>query len=70
MPASLRTEPHSRRIKVKITVQDSVADGLMLQQSFEVVYVVHSQRVPGVRQSYTANVWRASVRSCAPRQVA
>lgn len=31
------TEPHSRRIKVKITVQDSVSDGVLMQQSFEVV---------------------------------
>ncbi|KAH8895642.1 nonsense-mediated mRNA decay protein 3 [Thozetella sp. PMI_491] len=55
------TEPHSRRVKVKITVQDSVADGIMLQQSFEVVYVVHSQQCPECAKSYTANVWRASV---------
>lgn len=31
------TEPHSRRIRVKITVQDAVSDGVLMQQSFEVV---------------------------------
>lgn len=31
------TEPHSRRVKVKITVQDSVSDSVLMQQSFEVV---------------------------------
>lgn len=31
------TEPHSRRVRVKITVQDSVSDGVLMQQSFEVV---------------------------------
>lgn len=31
------TEPHSRRIKVKITVQDAISDGVLMQQSFEVV---------------------------------
>ena len=56
------TEPHSRRIRVKITVQDSVAEGVMLQQSFEVVYIVHAQQCPECAKSYTANVWRASVR--------
>lgn len=55
------TEPHSRRIKVKITVQDSVAHGVVLQQAFEVTYVVSTQQCPDCRKSYTANVWRASV---------
>ncbi|KAK4643974.1 ribosome-binding protein [Podospora bellae-mahoneyi] len=55
------TEPHSRRIKVKITIQDSVADGVLMQQSFEVVYVVGTQQCKDCAKSYTANVWRASV---------
>jgi len=55
------TEPHSRRIKVKITVQDAVADGVLMQQSFEVVYVVAYQQCRDCAKSYTANVWRASV---------
>ncbi|RDA96253.1 hypothetical protein CP533_1763 [Ophiocordyceps camponoti-saundersi (nom. inval.)] len=55
------TEPHSRRIKVKITIQDSVQDGMLLQQSFEVVYVVATQQCPECAKSYTANVWRACV---------
>jgi NMD3 family len=40
----LYTEPHSRRIKVKITIQDSVAEGVLMQQSFEVTYVVNYQQ--------------------------
>ena len=55
------TEPHSRRIKVKITVQDSVQDGILLQQSFEVMFVVATQQCPECAKSYTANVWRACV---------
>ncbi|AEO67188.1 89723a60-ec0c-4f8e-a631-1ece2d6d8dc2 [Thermothielavioides terrestris] len=55
------TEPHSRRIKVKITIQDSVADGVLMQQSFEVVYVVAYQQCRECAKSYTANVWRANV---------
>ena len=38
------TEPHSKRIKVKITIQDSVMDGVLLQQTFEVIYVVSTQQ--------------------------
>ncbi len=55
------TEPHSRRIRVKLTVQDSVADGVLLQQSFEVVYIVGTQQCPECQKSFTANVWRACV---------
>lgn len=55
------TEPHSRRVKVKLTIQDAVQDGVLLQQSFEVVYVVAYQQCPECAKSYTANVWRASV---------
>jgi nonsense-mediated mRNA decay protein 3 len=55
------TEPHSRRIKVKLTIQDSVSEGVVLQQSFEVEYVVAYQQCPDCAKSYTANTWRASV---------
>ena len=55
------TEPHSRRVKVKITVQDSVSDGVLLQQSFEVVFVVAYQQCPECAKSYTPNIWRACV---------
>ncbi|KAK3389828.1 NMD3 family-domain-containing protein [Podospora didyma] len=55
------TEPHSRRIRVKITVQDTVSEGVMMQQSFEVVYVVASQQCKDCAKSYTANTWMAVV---------
>lgn len=55
------TEPHSRRIRVQITIQDSVTDGVLMQQSFEVVYVVAYQQCRDCAKSYTANVWRAAV---------
>lgn len=55
------TEAHSRRVKVKLTVQDSVSEGVLLQQTFEVTYVVAYQQCPECAKSYTANVWRASV---------
>ena len=55
------TEPHSRRIKVKLTIQDSVSEGVVLQQAFEVEYVVAYQQCPECAKSYTANTWRACV---------
>jgi nonsense-mediated mRNA decay protein 3 len=55
------TEPHSRRIKVKITIQDAVQDGVLLQQSFEVIYVVHTQQCRECAKSYTPAHWQACV---------
>ncbi|KPI39041.1 60S ribosomal export protein NMD3 [Cyphellophora attinorum] len=57
----LWTEPHSKRIKVKITVQQEAFEGAIIQQTFEVEYVVAGQQCPDCAKSYTANVWRASV---------
>ena len=57
----LWTEPHSKRIKVRITVQQEAFEGAILQQTFEVEYVVASQQCPDCAKSYTANTWRAVV---------
>ncbi|KAF1955837.1 NMD3-domain-containing protein [Byssothecium circinans] len=55
------TEPHSRRIKVKITVQQEIGDGAIMQQSFEVEYTQNYHQCPDCAKSYTHNTWRASV---------
>ncbi|KAJ5634403.1 ribosome-binding protein [Penicillium herquei] len=55
------TEPHSRRIKVKITIQQEAFQGTIIQQTFEVEYVVASQQCDDCKKSYTHNTWRASV---------
>jgi nonsense-mediated mRNA decay protein 3 len=55
------TEPHSRRIKVKITIQQEAFQDTILQQAFEVEYVVAYQQCPDCQKSYTANTWRAVV---------
>ncbi|KZF23172.1 nonsense-mediated mRNA decay protein 3 [Xylona heveae TC161] len=55
------TEPHSRRIKLRITVQQEVFQGTILQQTFEVEFVQAYQQCPDCAKSYTANTWRAVV---------
>lgn len=57
----LWTEPHSKRIKVKITIQQEGIQETILQQSFEVMYVVAGYQCPECAKSYTPNTWRASV---------
>ena len=55
------TEPHSRRIKLKVTVQQEVFEGTVLQQTFEVEYVQQYRQCPDCQKSYTHNTWRAVV---------
>ena len=55
------TEPHSRRVKVKITIQQEAFAGTILQQTFEVEYVVAYHQCPDCAKSFTVNTWRAVV---------
>uniref|UniRef100_A0A2P2I6L6 60S ribosomal export protein NMD3 n=1 Tax=Hirondellea gigas TaxID=1518452 RepID=A0A2P2I6L6_9CRUS len=55
------TEPHSKRIKVKLTVQSEVMNGVKLQQSFPVEYVLENQQCDVCQKSYTENIWKACV---------
>ena len=55
------TEPHSRRIKVKLTVQKEVLNGTLLQQSFVVEFVVTNQQCTDCQKSFTPHTWVAQV---------
>ncbi|GFR51707.1 hypothetical protein Agub_g14152 [Astrephomene gubernaculifera] len=56
------TEPHSKRLKVKLTIQAEVFNGAILQQSFVVDYVVENNMCPDCnRQNANPNSWVACV---------
>ncbi|GMM33197.1 ribosome-binding protein [Saccharomycopsis crataegensis] len=55
------TEPHSRRIRLKLTVQGEAMANTIVQQSFEVEFVVIAMQCPDCAKSYTTNTWRAAV---------
>lgn len=55
------TEPHSRRVKVKITIQQEAFQGTIIQQTFEVEYVVANQQCPDCQKSFTHHAFRATV---------
>ena len=55
------TEPHSRRIKLKVTVQQEAFQGTILQQTFDVEFVQQYKQCPDCAKSYTHNTWRAVV---------
>lgn len=56
------TEPHSKRLKLKLTVQGEVFNGAILQQSFAVDFVVADQPCTDCnRHAANPNVWVACV---------
>ncbi|CAN8190401.1 unnamed protein product [Coccothraustes coccothraustes] len=55
------TEPHSKRIKLKLTVQKEVINGAVLQQVFVVEYVVQSQMCEDCHRIEAKDFWKAVV---------
>lgn len=55
------TEPHSKRIKVKLTIQKEVMNGTVLQQVFVIEFTVHSQMCDDCHRVEAKDYWRACV---------
>ncbi|PVU85686.1 hypothetical protein BB560_006948 [Smittium megazygosporum] len=55
------TEPHSRRVKVSLTIQKEAFAGVILQQKFEVEFVVANQQCPDCAKVMAKNTWKACV---------
>jgi len=58
------TEPHSKRIKVKVTIQQEVFAGAILQQTFVVEFVVQNLVCPQCQRALTGHeMWKANVQA-------
>ena len=57
----LWTEPHSKRIKVKITIQKEILANTVLQQTFVLTLVVHGGQCPQCTRLAAKNTWKAAV---------
>jgi len=55
------TEPHSRRVKVRLTIQKEIFNGAKLQQVCDVDFVVKTQQCEACAKSFTPHKWVASV---------
>jgi nonsense-mediated mRNA decay protein 3 len=55
------TEDHSRRLKVKITIQKEIKGGTVLQKTFVVEFEEQHQQWDDCKASYTPHQWTASV---------
>ncbi|KAM6961479.1 60S ribosomal export protein NMD3 [Aplochiton taeniatus] len=57
----LWTEPHSKRIKLKVTIQKEVMNGAILQQVFVVEFVIQSQMCDDCHRVEAKDFWQALV---------
>lgn len=55
------TEPHSKRLKVKLTVSGEVMGGAVLKQVFVVEYTISNQMCEECHRTEAQNYWRALV---------
>lgn len=55
------TEPHSMRLKVRLTIQKEIQRGTILQQSFTVVFVVRNQQCIECQSEYRQGSWKSLV---------
>lgn len=57
----LYTEPHSRRIKVKLTLQKEVAASTIVEQDCVVEFVVQPTQCDDCKRAFTPHTWTAVV---------
>lgn len=55
------TEPHSMRLKIKLTVQKEVVNGAVLQQAAVVEFVIRNQQCKACEASFAQGNWHAIV---------
>ena len=55
------TEPHSRRLRVEITIQKEVFQNAIVQKTFEIEYILENQQCDVCKASFTHHQWTACV---------
>lgn len=55
------TEPHSMRLKIKLTLQKEIQSGAIIQQSAIAEYVIRNQQCKMCEANFATGAWRAVV---------
>lgn len=55
------TEPHSLRLKIKLTIQKEVTNGAILQQAVVVDFVIRNKQCKNCEAAYAQGAWHAVV---------
>lgn len=57
------TEPHSKRLKIRLTVEKEVFSNAIVQKKFIVDYIIRNQQCDECAASYTEHTWNAVVQA-------
>ena len=55
------TEPHSKRIKVKLTIQKEVVNNAIIEKSFVVTFTIENQQCKECQASFTHHTWKSCI---------
>lgn len=55
------TESHSKRVRVRISIQKEIASGAVLQQSMAIEFVVQNEQCADCKRAWTPHTWSALV---------
>ena len=55
------TEPHAKRLKVRLTVQKEVMAGTLLQQTMVIEFVISNLQCDDCKKTYTPHLWQSQV---------
>ncbi|XP_953950.1 nonsense-mediated mRNA decay protein (NMD3) [Theileria annulata] len=55
------TEPHSKKLKVNVTVQKEVENNCVVEQSLSIDFTIASAQCASCKQMYTPHTWKALV---------
>eukprot|EP00484_Ammonia_sp_Unknown_P029012 CAMPEP_0197049232 /NCGR_PEP_ID=MMETSP1384-20130603/24412_1 /TAXON_ID=29189 /ORGANISM="Ammonia sp." /LENGTH=564 /DNA_ID=CAMNT_0042481481 /DNA_START=76 /DNA_END=1770 /DNA_ORIENTATION=+ len=55
------TEPHSKRLRIKLTIQKEVMSNAIIEKSFEVSFIIENQQCRECQASFTHHTWKASI---------
>jgi len=55
------TEPHSMRLKIKITIQKEVLNGAVMQQAAIINFTIRNQQCNNCEAAYAQGSWHAVV---------
>ncbi|CAL8070388.1 unnamed protein product [Calicophoron daubneyi] len=55
------TEPHSKRIKIEVTVHSELPTGDLVEQEIPLEFIVHSQQCPDCTRTAAKDYWNACV---------
>lgn len=55
------TEPHSKRLNVKVTIQKEVLNGTILQKDQSIFFIISNLQCEDCKKTYTPHLWKAQV---------